>query len=116
MSFPVGSQSELALLEPTADDIICVSALPPFAFSAAAKLCMQLRNLYPNPKILAGIWGFPTGREAMLQRLEKSSRTMVATTFTQALEQTSGAGSRPALVNPEPSTLMTWVSCRRYCS
>ena len=95
ISFPVGSINDLALLAPTQDDVICVSALPPFAFSAAAKLCTQLRTLYPNPRILAGIWGFPADRESMLQKLEKSSRTTVATTFTQALEQTT---THPAAV------------------
>lgn len=89
ISLPVGSSNELAVLEPSADDVICVSALPPFAFSAAAKLCAQLRTRYPQPKIMAGIWGFPAGRESMLQRLEKSTRMIVATSFTQALEQTA---------------------------
>jgi predicted PurR-regulated permease PerM len=89
ISLPVGSSNELAMLKPSAADVICVSALPPFAFSAAAKLCAQLRTSYPEPKIMAGIWGFPAGRESMLQRLEKSSRTIVATSFAQALEQTA---------------------------
>jgi predicted PurR-regulated permease PerM len=89
ISLPVGSSNELAVLKPSAADVICVSALPPFAFSAAAKLCAQLRTSYPEPKIMAGIWGFPAGRESMLQRLEKSSRTIVATSFAQALEQTA---------------------------
>jgi predicted PurR-regulated permease PerM len=89
ISLPVGSSNELAMLKPSAEDVICVSALPPFAFSAAAKLCVQLRSSYPEPRIMAGIWGFPAGRESMLERLEKSSRTIVATSFTQALEQTS---------------------------
>jgi predicted PurR-regulated permease PerM len=89
ISLPLGSFDELALLQPTAEDIICVSALPPFAFSAAAKLCAQLRTRYQEPRIMAGIWGFPAGRESMLQRLEKSSRMIVATSYAQALEQTS---------------------------
>jgi len=88
ISLPVGSSNELAMLKPSAADVICVSALPPFAFSAATKLCAQLRTAYPEPKIMAGIWGFPAGRESMLQRLEKSSRTIVATSYAQALEQT----------------------------
>jgi predicted PurR-regulated permease PerM len=89
ISLPVGSANELEVLQPTVEDVICVSALPPFAFSAAAKLCAQLRNRYPQPKVMAGIWGFPAGRESMLRRLEKSSRMIVATSFTQALEQTA---------------------------
>jgi predicted PurR-regulated permease PerM len=87
ISLPVGSSNELAMLKPSAEDVICVSALPPFAFSAAAKLCVQLRTTYPEPRLMAGIWGFPTGRESMLERLEKSSRAIIATSFAQALEQ-----------------------------
>jgi hypothetical protein len=90
ISLPVGSSNEeLAVLQPAAEDVICVSALPPFAFSAAAKLCTQLRKRYPEPKIMAGIWGFPAGRESMLQRLEQSGRMIVATSFTQAMELTA---------------------------
>ena len=50
ISFPVGSSGDLAVMQPSADDVICVSALPPFAFSAAAKLCAQLRARYPEPE------------------------------------------------------------------
>jgi predicted PurR-regulated permease PerM len=86
---PVGSSDELAMLAPSSEDLICVSALPPFAFAAAAKLSAQLRKQYPQAKIMAGIWGFPEGREQLLGKLEKSIRMTVATSLTQALEQTS---------------------------
>ena len=89
ISFPAGSLSELAMLEPSTDDVICVSALPPFALSAAAKLCTQLRARYPKVRIMAGIWGFPEGREKVLRRLEKSTNMTVATSLAQALEQTA---------------------------
>ncbi|MGA3190078.1 MAG: AI-2E family transporter [Bryobacteraceae bacterium] len=89
ISLPLGSSEELAVLEPAPDDIICVSALPPFAFAAAAKLCAQLRARHPEVRIMAGIWGFPEGREQMLARLEKSSNMTVAITLAQGLEQTA---------------------------
>jgi hypothetical protein len=89
ISFPAGSCAELATLEPSADDVICVSALPPFALSAAAKLCTQLRSRYPRVRIVAGIWGFPEGREQVLRRLEKSTNVTVATSLAQAMEQTA---------------------------
>jgi len=90
ISLPMGSsKDDLAVLQPSADDIICVSALPPFAFLAASKLCAQLRRRYPEPRIMAGVWGFPVGRESMLRKLEKSGGVLVATTFAQALEQTA---------------------------
>jgi predicted PurR-regulated permease PerM len=90
ISLPRGSFDELAILQPAGEDIICVCALPPFAFAAAAKLCTQLRKQYPDVRIMAGIWGFPAGREQMLARLEKSERVTVATSFSQAIEQTAG--------------------------
>jgi hypothetical protein len=90
ISLPRGSFDELSLLQPSGEDIICVCALPPFAFAAAAKLCTQLRKQYPEVRIMAGIWGFPEGREQMLARLEKSERVTVATSFSQAIEQTAG--------------------------
>jgi len=96
ISFPVGSSNDLETLAPSAEDLICVSALPPFAFAAAAKLCAQLRKQYPDVRIMAGIWGFPEGREQLLAKLEKSTRMTVATTLAQALEQTT-AEPIPAL-------------------
>lgn len=87
ITLPRGSTEELAMLKPGPDDIICVSALPPFAFAAAAKLCTQLRTQFPEVRIMAGIWGFPEGREKMLGRLEQSSRLTVATNFAQGMEQ-----------------------------
>jgi len=92
ISLPQGSTEELAMLQPSAADIICVSALPPFAFAAAAKLCAHLRTRFPDVRIMAGIWGFPEGREKMLARLEKSTRLTVATNLAQGLEQ---AASEP---------------------
>ncbi len=87
ISFPAGLPDQLATLEPGAGDTICVSALPPFAFAAAAKLCAQLRKQHPEVKILAGVWGFPEGRDQLLAKLEKSARVTVATSFTRALEE-----------------------------
>lgn len=95
ISFPAGAANELAALHPSAEDVICVSALPPFAFAAAAKLCAQLRKQYPDVRIMAGIWGFPGGREQLLAKVEKSTRMTVATRLAQALEQ---AAAEPVTV------------------
>jgi predicted PurR-regulated permease PerM len=95
ISFPAGSSTELAILQPCADDVICISALPPFAFSAAAKLCVNLRMQFPQVRILAGIWGFPEERKHLLAKLEKSTRATVATTLSQALEEASRPQASP---------------------
>jgi len=94
ISFPAGSSNELATLQPTADDVICISALPPFAFSTAARLCASLRMQFPQVRILAGIWGFPEERKPLLSKLEKSARATVVTTLSQALEEASHPSKR----------------------
>lgn len=87
VSLPAGSSEELALLHPdSAEDLICISALPPFALSAAAKLGTHLRARFPNARIMAGIWGFPEGREKVLRKMETSGHITVATTLAQALD------------------------------
>jgi predicted PurR-regulated permease PerM len=87
VSFPAGTAQDLECVRPSAEDTICVSALTPFAFAAAAKLCTRLHAAYPRAKIVAGIWGFPEGKESLLDRLEQSNSTTVATTLAQGLEQ-----------------------------
>lgn len=95
ITLPIGSTDGLEVLEPGPDDWICVSALPPFAFAAAAKTCAQLRRQYPEVKIMAGIWGYPDGKESLLRKLESTSRVMVATTLAKGLELTIGVKVAP---------------------
>ena len=49
--------------------VICISALPPFAFTATRTLCQQLRHYLPHNRIVIGMWNSEeSGR--------KSSRTI----------------------------------------
>src|SRR5579864_5267391 len=48
----------LALADPGEDDVICISALPPYAFAPARTICKQMRSRFPRIKLIAGIWGF----------------------------------------------------------
>src|SRR5580693_2630219 len=60
LSLPFDSPFEeiLTHLAPESQDVVCVSALPPFAFAQASALCQRIRMQFPEIKILAGIWGF----------------------------------------------------------
>ena len=72
ISFPLGSSSEnmLGIVEPSDNDIFCISAVPPFAFSHARTLNRQLRTKFPHGKILIGVWGFNGDIERAVQRFK----------------------------------------------
>jgi hypothetical protein len=44
----------LEVLQPGANDVICISAVPPFAFSHAKTLSRQLRGSFPQTKLVVG--------------------------------------------------------------
>jgi predicted PurR-regulated permease PerM len=94
--FPLGLPLHdlIMLLQPSATDVVCISALPPFAFAHARTLCRQLRTHLPNIRIVVGIWGFIGDAEKALQRFEPSHPTRLVSSFAQAIEQI-GALTRP---------------------
>ena len=88
LSFPLGSSSDrmLEVVEPGENDVFCISAVPPFAFSHARTLNRQLRAKYPRIKILAGIWGYSGDLERAMQRFEPSPPDQIVTRLADALE------------------------------
>ena len=88
VSFPVGtsSGSMLDLVAPTANDVFCISSIPPFAFSHARTLNRQLRAKYPQTKILIGVWGFTGEMERALQRFQPKRPDKFVTSLAEALE------------------------------
>jgi len=48
--------------------VICISALPPFAFTATRSLCQQIRNYLPHNRIVIGMWNSEaTGKKSVEQ-------------------------------------------------
>jgi predicted PurR-regulated permease PerM len=88
VSFPVGAASGnmLDLMAPAADDVFCISAIPPFAFSHARTLNRQLRAKYPQTKILIGVWGFTGEIERALQRFQPTRPDKFVSSLAEALE------------------------------
>jgi hypothetical protein len=77
----------LALAAPGQDDVICISALPPYAFASTRMICKQIRGRFPKIKLVAGIWGFKGDREKANARFERSQPDRLVTGMAQALEQ-----------------------------
>jgi len=88
LTFPVGTASGnmLDLVAPTANDVFCISSIPPFAFSHARTLNRQLRAKYPQTKILIGVWGFSGEIERALQRFQPTRPDKLVNSLADALE------------------------------
>jgi predicted PurR-regulated permease PerM len=91
LSLPAGSPFEeiLTYLPPDPQDVVCISALPPFAFAQSRALCQRIRMQLPQIKILVGIWGFAGDLEKAKERFGSTQPEGVATSLAQAVEQIS---------------------------
>jgi len=91
ISLPVESRFEdiVQHLPPEPQDVICISALPPFAFAQAASICQRVRLHLPEIKILAGIWGSNGDANKALDRFGSARPDAIVSTLAQALQQIS---------------------------
>jgi hypothetical protein len=89
IAFPVGTgmHETFTLLQPQADDVICLSALPPFAFAQARIQAQQLRLKFPACKLLVGVWGFAGDVKKALDRFEHSRPDGLAVSLTDAVHR-----------------------------
>jgi hypothetical protein len=87
--FPVPNSpgDVLDLLSRQECDIVCISALPPFALLNARALTKRLRRSFPELRIVVGLWSFSGGGAQAEERLEAAFRVEVVTTLAQALER-----------------------------
>jgi hypothetical protein len=102
LSFPVDPDmlQLMQVLEPSADDVICISSLPPFAFSNAKALSRQLRTRFPLTRLIVGVWGFGGDANLALERFQSPRPNQLVTSLSQALDS---VGPWPADPRAEPS-------------
>lgn len=67
--------------------IVCISALPPFAVGQARSLCKRLRARFPDQVIIVGLWQFAGGVPKAQERIGPSCIDAVATSLSEALLQ-----------------------------
>jgi predicted PurR-regulated permease PerM len=96
LSFPGGTELEemLSAIEPGDSDLICISAVPPFAFAPARAACRRIRSRFPGVRLVAGIWGFGGDRKKAIARFSPTPPDHLFTSFEQLIEH---------LRNPEPA-------------
>ena len=71
--------------------VICISALPPFAFAGARALYQRLRAELPGNPLLVGLWRSQGDREMLRDRFGMANRhDGIATTLAEALQSIRG--------------------------
>jgi predicted PurR-regulated permease PerM len=68
-----------------AGDVVCISALPPFALLSARTLSKKLRQRFPHLAIMVGLWGSSDEGDYM-ERLQNAFDVEVVTSIAQALD------------------------------
>ena len=86
------------------DTVLCLSALPPFAFAHARALCLQLRQQMPDQRIAVGLWSEQEDQSEMVVRFGKAAPSTVFFTMREAMTYLLGCENpRPAQMMPESS-------------
>ncbi len=88
VSFPAGSPllELVGLIEPSGNDIFCISAIQPFAFSHARTLSRKLKAKFPRIKIVIGVWGFSGDMEKAALRFHPSPPDKLVSSLVEGLE------------------------------
>ncbi len=90
LSFPMAGASPnewLALIEAGRSDVVCISALPPYAFAPARAMCKQIRERFPKLKVVVCVWGFSGDTEKAKARFERAQPDRLSTSLAEAVEQ-----------------------------
>jgi predicted PurR-regulated permease PerM len=87
----------LALIGAGPSDIVCISALPPYAFAPTRAMCKQIRERFPRLKVVVCWWGFNGDKEKAKARFERTQPARLATSMAEAVEHVQ------ELVRPKPA-------------
>ena len=97
----IGTSAEmLAQVSEEKPDIVCLSALPPFAVGHARKLYQRLRAQSPDLKIVIGLWNFAGDPKRAAARISDIAGAEVSMTLAHAMQQVkflTAATSHPAV-------------------
>jgi hypothetical protein len=77
----------LAMIEAGERDVVCIPALPPYAFAPARAMCKQIREAFPKLKIVVCVWGFSGDTDKAKARFGRSQPDRLSTSIAEALEQ-----------------------------
>src|SRR3984893_18222035 len=86
----------IALIEARRSDVVCISALPPYAFAPARAMCKQIRERFPKLKVVVCVWGFSGDTHKAKARFERTQPDRLSTSLAEAMEHVE------ELLRPKP--------------
>jgi predicted PurR-regulated permease PerM len=99
---PCQRASEMVLRATQAlPDVICVSALPPFALVHAKLLYHKLRAQAPGVRIFIGLWNYPGDIERIAARLHLAEGSKMAITLSEVVNELASPAATAATVLSE---------------
>jgi hypothetical protein len=90
MSFPVVGASlheVLASIEAGRSDIVCIAALPPYAFAPARAMCKIIRELFPKLRVVVCVFGFGGDAVKAKARFDRTPPDHLSTSLAEAVER-----------------------------
>jgi hypothetical protein len=83
-------------------NVVCISALPPGALSAAKYLCKRLRAQLPEVKIVLAVWQTNPDRTRIQKRIGPAAPDVIVTNLSEAVEYLAPLASQAnELATPE---------------
>ena len=95
-SIPIGTAEDmLAFAAAARPDVICISALPPFAFNHARSIYLRLRSLIPDQHIVICVWNFKGNLAKLSARLKLAEGDNLFTNFAEPVQHLRFRSNRP---------------------
>jgi predicted PurR-regulated permease PerM len=89
LSFSIDGSSPnewLASIKAGRNDVVCISALPPYAFAPARAMCKQIRERFPKLKMVVCVWGFTGDTDKAKARFERAQPDRLSSSIAEAVE------------------------------
>jgi predicted PurR-regulated permease PerM len=104
IAIPIGSVDGMLAEAVNAEpEIVCMSALPPYAISHARGLYRRLRMQQPKVKIIIGLWNYQEDPVKAATEISGGEQKLVCTTLAQTILQASLASGTPSMPEVTPS-------------
>lgn len=94
----------LSRLGEETNTMICISALPPFAFVHARGLCQRIRQQLPENRIVIGMWGATGDNEVLLERFGVARPDAVVKKLAEAIQLTRTCEIAPDAISEAAAT------------
>ncbi len=104
IAIPIGSVDRMLAEAINAEpEVVCLSALPPYAISHARGIYRRLRMQQPKLTIIIGLWNYPEDPVKAATEISGGEQKLVCTTLAQTLLQASLASGAPSVPEATPS-------------